>query len=414
MKDIKVSIIMPVYNVEKYLRQALDSCLEQSIEKKEIICIDDGSTDGSLSILEDYADRFDNLVIIKQSNLGSGPARNRGIECARGKYLCFIDSDDYYASKDVLEKLYLAAERENALICGGNFAVDIEGEIKENQDYKFLSEKRWNYEELQECYYYWKYLYNAQLIKENEIRFPAYRRFQDPPFFVRAMLCAKWFYSIKDTVNIYRIGYKEVNYNLETVIDLLNGIRELFIIAQENQLQKLYDNKLKGFLEEYKNPIWGFAYQQDEAVWDLIRELNQLNEFWAGKDAKPLLTEKEVKNYMESCKNELKKIQQGNNKRPVIIYGAGCIGKSAKESLEKIFPNIIGYAVTETIEKEYIGKYAVKAIQEYLEWKESGLVVIATGVKYKEEIEEHLHKLGFMNIVSGDFKKIKFVQRFLE
>lgn len=414
MKDIKVSIIMPVYNVEKYLRQALDSCLEQSIEEKEIICIDDGSTDGSLSILEDYADRFDNLVIIKQSNQGSGPARNKGIECARGKYLCFIDSDDYYASKDVLEKLYLAAERENALICGGNFAVDIEGEIKETQAYKFLSEKRWNYEELQECYYYWKYLYNAQLIKENKIRFPAYRRFQDPPFFVRAMLCAKWFYSIKDTVNVYRIGYKEVNYNLETVIDLLNGIRELFIIAQENQLQKLYDNKLKGFLEEYKNPIWGFAYQQDEAVWDLIRELNQLNEFWAGKDAKPLLTEKEVKNYMESCKNELKKIQQGNNKRPVIIYGAGCIGKSAKESLEKIFPNIIGYAVTKTIEKEYIGKYAVKAIQEYLEWKESGLVVIATGVKYKEEIEEHLHKLGFMNIVSGDFKKIKFVQRFLE
>ena len=414
MKDIEVSIIMPVYNAEKYLRQALDSCLEQSIEEKEIICIDDGSTDGSLSILEDYADRFDNLVIIKQSNQGSGPARNRGIECARGKYLCFIDSDDYYANKDVLEKLYLAAERENALICGGNFAVDIEGEIKENQDYKFLSEKRWSYEELQECYYYWKYLYNAQLIKENEIRFPAYRRFQDPPFFVRAMLCAKWFYSIKDTVNVYRIGYKEVNYNLETVIDLLNGIRELFIIAQENQLQKLYDNKLKGFLEEYKNPIWGFAYQQDEAVWDLIRELNQLNEFWAGKDAKPLLTETEVKDYMESCKNELKKIQQGNNKRPVIIYGAGCIGKSAKESLEKIFPNIIGYAVTETIEEEYIGKYAVKAIQEYLEWKESGLVVIATGVKYKEEIEEHLHNLGFMNIVSGDFKKIKFVQRFLE
>jgi glycosyltransferase involved in cell wall biosynthesis len=90
-----ISIIVPVYNVEKYLEECLDSILSQSFADFELICVDDGSTDGSPEILRKYADRDDRIKIIAQANRGSGAARNAGMEAARGDYIVFIDSDDF-------------------------------------------------------------------------------------------------------------------------------------------------------------------------------------------------------------------------------------------------------------------------------------------------------------------------------
>lgn len=92
-----LSIIVPVYNVEKYLSKCLDSLLQQDIphSEYEIIVVNDGSTDGSLSIAEDYARKNENIILISQENKGLSGARNTGIDNARGKYLMFVDSDDY-------------------------------------------------------------------------------------------------------------------------------------------------------------------------------------------------------------------------------------------------------------------------------------------------------------------------------
>ena len=94
-----LSIIVPVYNTEKYIENCLDSLLEQDIDKSmyEIICINDGSTDGSLPILEEYAERYDNIVLINKSNEGVSIARNLGLEKSKGRYIWFIDSDDWIA-----------------------------------------------------------------------------------------------------------------------------------------------------------------------------------------------------------------------------------------------------------------------------------------------------------------------------
>ena len=117
--SIKISVIMPVYNVERYLSECIDSVVRQTFKEKEIIVVNDGSTDSSLLILNEYADKYDNIVVLTQKNQGPGPARNNGIQHAKGKYLIFIDPDDFYPSDDCLEALYDAAEKNNVLICGG-------------------------------------------------------------------------------------------------------------------------------------------------------------------------------------------------------------------------------------------------------------------------------------------------------
>lgn len=91
----KVSVIIPVYNVEPYLKQCMDSVVGQTLKDIEIICVDDGSTDGSLDILKEYATEDSRIQIIEQKNAGAGAARNNGMRHATGKYLSFLDSDDF-------------------------------------------------------------------------------------------------------------------------------------------------------------------------------------------------------------------------------------------------------------------------------------------------------------------------------
>ena len=99
-----VSIIIPVYNTEKYLRRCLDSVCSQTLKDIEIICVDDGSTDGSAAILAEYAARDPRIKVITQKNAGAGAARNVGIEVATGEYVGFVDSDDF-VDGDFYEKL---------------------------------------------------------------------------------------------------------------------------------------------------------------------------------------------------------------------------------------------------------------------------------------------------------------------
>lgn len=113
---IKVSVILPVYNTEKYLPECLDSIINQSLSDIEIICIDDGSTDKSLQILKEYAEKDKRIVLLEQKNSGAGIARNKGMEAAKGKYLSFLDSDDFF-EQEMLEKAYIKCEEENADFC---------------------------------------------------------------------------------------------------------------------------------------------------------------------------------------------------------------------------------------------------------------------------------------------------------
>jgi glycosyltransferase involved in cell wall biosynthesis len=105
----KISVIVPFYNVEKYLRECLDSLVAQTFSDFEVIMINDGSTDGSERIAQEYVERNTNFKLLSQKNKGQSAARNLGLDYAEGKYIYFLDSDDYI-EKTLLEKTYAKAE----------------------------------------------------------------------------------------------------------------------------------------------------------------------------------------------------------------------------------------------------------------------------------------------------------------
>ena len=123
---IKVSIVIPVYNVETYLKQCLDSVINQTLREIEIICINDGSTDKSLSILEEYANA-DNMIIKSISNSGLSVARNCGMQLARGEYIYFLDSDDYL-ELNAMEHLYNESKKKDLDILYFDANVFYDGE----------------------------------------------------------------------------------------------------------------------------------------------------------------------------------------------------------------------------------------------------------------------------------------------
>lgn len=110
--DIKVSVIIPIYNASDYLRPAIDSVIYQTLAEIEIICVDDGSTDSSLEILKEYQKNDDRVRIVTEVNAGPGLARNNGLNRARGEYIAFLDADDFF-EPNFLETLYERAKRDD-------------------------------------------------------------------------------------------------------------------------------------------------------------------------------------------------------------------------------------------------------------------------------------------------------------
>lgn len=119
--DVKVSVIVPVYNVEKYLDRCIESLLKQSLKEIEIILIDDGSPDKCPMMCDKYAKMYENIVVIHKQNAGLGMARNSGMEIARGEYIAFVDSDDY-VDEDMCYKLYNVAKNNKAeIVIAGSY-----------------------------------------------------------------------------------------------------------------------------------------------------------------------------------------------------------------------------------------------------------------------------------------------------
>ena len=199
---ITVSVIIPVYNSEKYLRQCLDSICAQTLREIEIICIDDGSTDGSADILEDYRKKDSRVTVIRQNNAGAGAARNKGLDISRGRYLSFLDADDFF-EMSMLEEAVRCAEENDS-----DYVVFKSGQYNTESD-------RYNYPKwiFQEAHippytpftyrqltrnifrvfvgWAWDKLYKRDFIIENDLRFQEQRTSNDLLFVFSALVVAK-------------------------------------------------------------------------------------------------------------------------------------------------------------------------------------------------------------------------------
>ena len=187
---VKVSIIVPVYNVEKYLRRCMDSLISQTLGDIEIIAINDGSTDGSLKILEEYRDKDERVKIIDKKNTGVSDSRNQGIDISKGEYILFVDSDDWI-DVDMAMCMYNKAKENNCDVVMCSYIREFEkhSKIKEfNLPYEVtyekdeilklnrriigpIDEELGNAEGLDSLGTIWGKLYNSNIIKKNNIKF---------------------------------------------------------------------------------------------------------------------------------------------------------------------------------------------------------------------------------------------------
>ena len=266
----KVSVIIPVYNVEAYLRECLDTVGNQTLKEIEVVCVDDGSTDNSLDILKEYAKKDNRITVISRENKGVGFSRNQGINASKGEFIAFMDPDDYYPSDIVLQSLYENAKSHHVDICGGSLIVYNENRkitIEKKDFYNYFSEnKLWSYLDFQYDYGYQRFIFSRSLILKNDVYFPNYRRFQDPPFMVKAFINAGRFYAISEYTYAYRSAHKEINWTEEKVYHLLQGLRDDLVMAINANLTKLYELTLNRIKKDYKKVIAGASSERIEEI----------------------------------------------------------------------------------------------------------------------------------------------------
>ena len=219
MDDIKVSVIIPVYNVENYLEQCLNSIVNQSLREIEIICIDDGSTDRSPEILREFQDRDPRVMIHTESNSGCNAARNYGMRFARGKYLMFWDADDYF-NLTALEKLYQKSEASDSDICVCGKTRILESDNGDKK-YDVLPNKKF----LQETMPFniqtnpdyilnfsgntnWDKMYRREFIEKNKLQFPTEKRGGDA-YFCSVALCLAENITVLNQVLVYYRSFRE-------------------------------------------------------------------------------------------------------------------------------------------------------------------------------------------------------------
>lgn len=276
----KISVIVPVYNVEKYVEECLNSIVNQTLKEIEIICINDGSTDKSWAKLVAFQKKDKRIQIYNQLNIGVGATRNRGIDMAHGEFVIFMDPDDFYPTNDILETLYKNAKKYKVNISGGSFSDYVNGEIKNDYkgtlvDYIFKEDKIYYYKDYQFDFGFHRFIYNTQMLRENKIYFPKLKRFQDPPFFINAMLCAEKFYGIRKTVYCYRRNSNSQNISREKLIDALNGCLNNLTLSRKLGYKKLHSVSAHRLFLSFARPIVKYFNLKDVELIDIIIKINK-------------------------------------------------------------------------------------------------------------------------------------------
>ena len=241
----KISIIIPVYKVEKYLRFCLESLCAQTLTDIEIICVNDGSPDNCLEILEEYAKRDKRFLIINQKNAGSGSARNNGIDHAKGEFIGFVDPDDW-VSPNYFEILY-----NRAIICNADVSAtaNVVKVSKHNRkkDVGFRSEKIIVSDKKRKSLIYrsgvvWNKLFKKPLIDKYKIRFADTKSTgQDNPFNIISLATANKIATTTMGTYFYRVrSDSAINARSLKDIGVVKVYANIFLQAKELNLRENY------------------------------------------------------------------------------------------------------------------------------------------------------------------------------
>lgn len=236
---VKISVIIPVYNVEKYLKNCLDSIINQTLKEIEIICVNDGSTDNSLSILKEYQQKDERIKIINRENNGPSAARNTALKVASGEYISFLDSDDY-VDLNFCEKMYQAATENNCDIACCNiirFNEKLKKDLVKYNRIKVAKRPRHKYKLaiIPEHNYVWNKIYNRKKIIALDLAFEEGILFEDVIF------SHKVIYYLDKMVSVPNVNYYYRN-NPDSIVnscseEKMNDYNNAFKTALEFRLK---------------------------------------------------------------------------------------------------------------------------------------------------------------------------------
>lgn len=264
-----ISIILPIYNAEKYIERALKSLINQSYKNIEILCIDDGSKDNSYNIIKEFKD--ERIKLFRQENSGPAKARNVGLSNSKGEYIMFCDADDWY-EPNMCELMLETIIKQNVdfVICGCNIVDTYNTSIRSKEEFNYFKLK-FNgycnigiYEFLMLNSMLWNKIFKKKIIDEYNIKFIDGYEHDDYNFFYKYLCCSNHFYSIYNKIYNYEISnpqsvmslYFTNNIKPEKKLDFLYSHHNLidFIILHNLREQVIY-----GIMEMYRESVLGFC-----------------------------------------------------------------------------------------------------------------------------------------------------------
>ena len=269
MNDL-ISIVVPVYNVEKYVEESLKSLLNQTYKNIEVICVDDGSSDSSLNILKNIAESDGRVKIIEQKNAGAGAARNNGINHSNGKYIYFFDSDDV-AAKNLLEKAYNRAMETDADIVAFNGYTFTNDDIstkklKKGYNSNIIKDKNeiFSYKTHCDCILSivnvvpWNKLIKAELIKKNNLKFEEISSSNDITFSAVCSAYAQKIAVVNEALMYYRLGHSGTVSSTKQK-NLGNVERAVESVVEQAQALPYYD-EIKTAVQRFVIDNYTFAF----------------------------------------------------------------------------------------------------------------------------------------------------------
>lgn len=287
MSESKISVIVPVYNVAAYLPQCLDSILAQTLQETEIIVVDDGSTDNSPQICDEYAAKDTRIQVIHQQNKGPSSARNKGMAAACGKYIAFVDADDWI-EPTMLQKLYDAAERDKSdvAVCHVFCTSNPKGRQKKywpyTKDCVLKPKQFYKYFLVAPCWPCNK-IYRRDFLQKNKITFVEGILYEDVPFFAEVFLLLDQVSFVADYLYNYRTG-RSGSTTTELSAKHLDIVKVQKIVEQ--LLQKHNATALLQSNFEYwvlSNYVWMYRHLPAEYHEEALRQIAQLPKNMADK-----------------------------------------------------------------------------------------------------------------------------------
>lgn len=260
-EEIRISVIVPIYNTEEYLEECIESLLDQTIPFYEIILVNDGSTDESGKICERYCEKNESIRLIQQKNQGQGTARNNGICVASGDYIAFVDSDDMVTS-EMNELIQETLSHHRVEVLG--FSADVKDDIdgfgrkspyirKNNVCNRLLTGKAFFLETYRDNYIVSPCcaVYLTEFLKRGDFLFPQGIVYEDNPFYLAIMLNAKEVWCIEDQLYVRRYRKESTTTGVMTkkkCCDCMAAQYEMWKILKESDLPVYHVDVLKDYL----------------------------------------------------------------------------------------------------------------------------------------------------------------------